>query len=186
MMFMWGLALVLATVATTTVVQRKLTRGRGPEPDTIFWDAFAGLVVVVPAIVVPAVQWAPGGLLMLALTAVTVAATLAAIRKLERIHAAEPRRRIGFTDDATWHQAILTRWSTYELDPAFAIDFPAMTDVRVPETAALTQAMREAEHCKVTAGTDYRAAVERLAQALAAAERAAGVPARTAGTPSGG
>ena len=55
MMVMWGLALVLATVATTIVLQRKLTRGRGPEPDTIFWDAFAGLVVVVPAIVVPAV-----------------------------------------------------------------------------------------------------------------------------------
>jgi hypothetical protein len=69
------------------------------------------------------------------------------------------------------------------LDPAYAIDFPAMSDVRVPETAALTRAMREAEHCKVTAGTDYRAAVERLAQALAAAERAAGVPAGTAGTP---
>lgn len=186
MMVMWGLALVLATVATTIVLQRKLTRGRGPEPDTIFWDAFAGLVVVVPAIVVPAVQWAPAGLVMLALTAATVAATLAAIRKVERIRAAEPRRRKGFADDATWHQALLTKWRTYELDPAFAIDFPAMSDVRVPETAALTQAMREAEHCKVTAGTDYRAAVERLAHALAAAERAAGVPAGTAGTPSAG
>ena len=40
----------------------------------------------------------------------------------------------------------------------------------------MAKAMREAERCKVTAGTDYRAAVERLAQALAEAERAAGVP----------
>ncbi len=51
-----------------------------------------------------------------------------------------------------------------------------MTDVRTAETAALTRAMREADYCKVTAGTDYRAAVARLAEALTAAERAAGVP----------
>ncbi|MEV7606863.1 hypothetical protein AB0N65_15635 [Paenarthrobacter sp. NPDC089322] len=175
-MLMWGLALILATAATTLVVHRKLTRGRGPEPDTVFWDLFAGLTVVVPAIVVPAVQWAPAGLVMIALTLTTAAGTLGGLRKLERIHAADPRRRPGFETTLELHEALLTRWRGYELDTAQTIDYPAMTDVRIEETAALTRAMREAEQCKVTAGTDYRAAVERLANSLITAERAAGVP----------
>ncbi|MDP9937292.1 hypothetical protein J2T11_003663 [Paenarthrobacter nicotinovorans] len=176
MMLLWGVALVLATAATTYVLRRKLTYGRGPEPDTVFWDLFAGLTVIAPAILVPTVQWPPAGLVMLILAGTTAAGTLGAIRKVERVQAAEPRRRAGFADDAARHQSILAQWRRYELDPARTIDFPAMTDVRTQETAALTRAMREAEYCKVTAGTDYRAAVERLAQALTEAERAAGVP----------
>ncbi|MGH7753852.1 MAG: hypothetical protein ACREN5_13650, partial [Gemmatimonadales bacterium] len=58
-----------------------------------------------------------------------------------------------------------------------AILFPAMIDVANPRTAALLSAMREAERCRLTAGTDYAAAVGRLEQALADAEHAAGVPA---------
>ena len=182
MMLLWGVALVLATAATTYVLHRKLTYGRGPEPDGVFWDVFGGLVVIVPAIIVPAVQWPPAGLIMIFVGITTAAGTLLSIRKVERLHAAEPRRRAGFADDAARHEYVLEQWSRYELDPARTIDFPAMTDVRSAETAALTRAMREAEYCKVTAGTDYRAAVERLAEALAAAERAAGVP--TAALPS--
>jgi len=177
MMLLWGVALVLATAATTYVLHRKLTHGRGPEPDGIFWDVFGGLVVIAPAIIVPAVHWSLAGLIMIFVGIATAAGTLLSIRKVERLHAAEPRRRAGFPDDAARHENILEQWRQYELDPARTIDFPAMTDVRTAETAALTRAMREAEYCKVTAGTDYRAAVERLAQALATAERAAGVPA---------
>jgi hypothetical protein len=176
MMLLWGVALVLATAATTYVLHRKLTNGRGPEPDGVFWDLFGGLVVIAPAILVPTVQWPPAGLIMLFVGLATAAGTLASIRKVERIHAAEPRRRAGFSDDVARHSNILEQWRRYELDPAQTIDFPAMTDVRAAETAALTRAMRQAEYCKVTAGTDYRAAVEHLADALREAERAAGVP----------
>lgn len=183
MMLLWGVALVLATAATTYVLHRKLTHGRGPEPDGIFWDVFGGLVVIAPAIIVPAVHWSPAGLIMIFVGMATAAGTLLSIRKVERLHAAEPRRRAGFPGDAARHEGILEQWRQYELDPARSIDFPAMTDVRAAETAALTRAMREAEYCKVTAGTDYRAAVERLAEALAAAERAAGVPAAALPSP---
>ncbi|MEV4953876.1 hypothetical protein [Paenarthrobacter nitroguajacolicus] len=176
MMLLWGVALVLATAATTYVLHRKLTQGRGQEPDGLFWDVFGGFVVIAPAILVPAVQWAPAGLIMVFVGVATAAGTLLSIRKVERIHAAEPRRRAGFPDDAARHERILEQWRQYELDPARTIDFPAMTDVRTAETATLTRAMREADYCKVTAGTDYRAAVARLAEALTAAERAAGVP----------
>ncbi|GAA3270885.1 hypothetical protein [Paenarthrobacter aurescens] len=179
MMLLWGVALVLATAATTYVLHRKLTHGRGPEPDGLFWDVFGGLVVVTPAIIVPAVHWAPAGLIMVFVGVATAAGTLLGIRKVERIHAAEPRRRAGFLDDAARHRNLMEQWQRYELDPARTIDFPAMTDVRTAETAALTRAMREAEYCRVTAGTDYRAAVERLADALREAERAAGVPTPT-------
>ncbi|MFE4195906.1 hypothetical protein ACFRJ9_08570 [Paenarthrobacter sp. NPDC056912] len=182
MMLLWGVALVLATAATTYVLHRKLTYGRGPEPDGVFWDLFGGLVVIVPAILVPAVQWPPAGLIMILAAAATAAATLAAIRRVARLHAAEPRRRAGFSEDSARHADILEHWRSYELDPARTIAYPAMTDVRTAETAALTRAMHEAEFCKVTAGTDYRAAVERLAEALVAAEKAAGVP--TAALPS--
>ncbi|YCH06716.1 hypothetical protein ACTAQJ_16620 [Arthrobacter sp. alpha11c] len=176
MMLLWGVALVLATAVTTSVLHRKLTHGRGPEPDTIFWDLFAGLVVILPAILVPAVEWAPAGLIMVFVAMTTAAATLATSRRVERLHSAEPRRRPGFAEAAARHASVLQQWQRYELDPGQAIDFPAMTDVRTAETAALARAMREAEHCRVTPGTDYQAAVERLAQALIEAERAAGVP----------
>lgn len=181
MMLLWGVALVLATAATTLVLHRKLTYGRGPEPDTIFWDLFAGLVVILPAVLVPAVLWPPAGLIMVIIAVASSAATLATTRKLENIHAAEPRRRTGFAEAAARHASVLQQWQRYELDPGQAIDFPAMTDIRTAETAALARAMREAERCRVTPGTDYQAAVERLAQALIEAERAAGVP--TAGQP---
>ncbi|MEI2277629.1 hypothetical protein [Paenarthrobacter ilicis] len=176
MMLLWGLALVLATAATTYSLHGKLTRGPGDEPDAIFWDLFGGSVVILPAVLVPAVHWAPAGLIMVMGAVATSAATLATIRKVERQHAAEPRRRAGFSEDAARHQSLVRQWQQYELDPAQTIDFPAMTDVRAAETAALTRAMRHAEHCRVTAGTDYGDAVEHLSNALAAAERAAGVP----------
>ncbi|MDR6988625.1 hypothetical protein J2Y66_003129 [Paenarthrobacter nitroguajacolicus] len=179
MMLLWGVALVLACAATTYVLHRKMTVGRGPEPDGVFWDLFGGLVVVIPAVLVPAVQWPPAGLIMVFVGIATTAATVLSLRKVARIHAAEPRRRAGFLDDAARHRNLIEQWQRYELDPARTIDFPAMTDVRTAETAALTRAMREAEYCRVTAGTDYRAAVERLAEALREAERAAGVPTPT-------
>ena len=117
-MLLWGLALVLATAATTFLLHRKLTHGRGPEPDTIFWDVFAGLTVIAPAILVPSVQWPPAGLVMVALAGTTAAGTLAAIRKVERVQAADPWRRAGFADDSARHTEILTQWRRYELDPA--------------------------------------------------------------------
>ena len=38
------------------------------------------------------------------------------------------------------HSVLLERWRRYELDPAFCIDYPAMTDVRLPQTAAVIKA----------------------------------------------
>jgi hypothetical protein len=73
------------------------------------------------------------------------------------------------------HDTLLARWSRYELDPACCIDYPAMTDVRMPETAALIRAMREAEQLRAIPHQGYAPAVARLSLALSAAEQAAGI-----------
>lgn len=88
------------------------------------------------------------------------------------------------------HDAIIGRWMEYETDPAKAIAFPAMTDVRRPATGALISAMDRARwlrpaspHAEVTPETfaNYRTAVTELESALVVAENAAW---RDAGAPS--
>jgi hypothetical protein len=51
------------------------------------------------------------------------------------------------------------RWQRYELDPGFSIDYPALTDVRLPETSALIKAMRTADQLRTASHTGYPAAV---------------------------
>lgn len=79
------------------------------------------------------------------------------------------------------HESVLQRWVSYELDPAVAIDYPNMTDVKQPETAQLVRAMRNAAALREQADTDddgaapgYEVAVAELETAFEAAERAAG------------
>lgn len=75
------------------------------------------------------------------------------------------------------HDLLKRRWLTYEVDPQLQFDYPAMTDTSLPATSAMLRAMRAADHEK-TAGnpSEYKLAVDRFSQALAAAEAAAGVP----------
>lgn len=78
------------------------------------------------------------------------------------------------------HESVLQRWVSYELDPAVAIDFPSMTDLRQPETAQLVRAMRKAAVLREQTDTDddaapaYESAVAELESAFEVAERAAG------------
>jgi hypothetical protein len=98
---------------------------------------------------------------------------------------------------------VLRRWAAYELDPALALDYPAMSDTRGPDSRRVLAAMREALHRRRAlesepasgqgTGTesllaDYAASVSALERALGAAEAAAGVepprgPARLPGQP---
>ena len=143
------------------------------EPDATFWNIFAGLVVIVPAVVIPALASPAVGLLMLFLGVAAAIAAFAVGRTLER----NRQDRSGFTEAAARHDALLARWQRYELDPAKGIDFPGMSDVSVPQTAALVRALQEAQRCRLTAGTDYARAVEKLNVAMVEAEAAAGVSA---------
>ena len=177
----WGAVLAGAVAATVFAVRRhSAPEPAGPASDTLFWDVFMGSAVAVPAILIPtlASPWAG-----VALTAVGGAAGVAAYRSHPRIMAWQSARRQRrqeqplYTAAEAEHTSLLARWSRYELDPAYCIDYPAMTDVRQPETAAVIRAMREAEQLRTIRQQGYATAVARLRLALTEAEKAAGIPA---------
>jgi hypothetical protein len=75
------------------------------------------------------------------------------------------------------HDLLNRRWLTYEVDPQLQFDYPAMSDASLPTTAAMIRARHAADHARTTGNpADYKLAVDRFSQALAAAEAAAGVP----------
>ncbi|WP_247041627.1 hypothetical protein [Arthrobacter rhizosphaerae] len=200
---LWAAVLVVAIACTVRVLYRSISRspaisdagllsGNDPtaakprentrsensfgrsEPDALFWNVFTGLVVIGPAVLIPAVLSPVVGLLLVSLGAAAALLTLSGSRRLDLRHRSKPENRPGFAPAAERHNAVLQKWSRYELDPGNAIDFPGMSDVRVPETAEFFRAMKEAQRCRLAPDTDYPAAVERLEKAFAAAETASG------------
>lgn len=154
-------------------------RDAGQMTDAVFWDGFAGLVVVFPAVLIPFLASPWLGLAMGFLAAATAVAAYVwsprvMARQQARLHEAAAQAEIEAA--AARHRTALSRWQRYELDPACCIDYPDMTDVRRPETAALIKAMREAERIRAVEAAGYLPAVTRLEHALGRAEAAAGVP----------
>jgi hypothetical protein len=147
--------------------------------DTLFWDLFMGSAVALPALLIPTVMSPWAGAVLATLGG---AAGLTAYRYSPRVMAHQELRRQRRQAEPAYkaaealHQALLARWRSYELDPGWSIDYPAITDVRMPETSALIRAMREAERLQSVPHEGYVPAVARLEDSLAAAERAAGMP----------
>lgn len=178
-----GPVLVAAVAATVFVVRRRSlapASDAAQAPDQLFWDLFLGSSVALPALVIPALVSPWAGLV---LAAAAAASGIAAYRGSPRILAwragrREHRERLSAHQAARiQHEELMHRWQRYELDPGFSIDYPALTDVRLPETSALIKAMRTADQLRTASHTGYPAAVGSLAASLAAAERAAGIPA---------
>lgn len=193
-----GPVLVASVAATVFVVRRRALAsggsapagnapagnalaGRAAEaPDQLFWDLFLGACVALPALIIPALVSPWAGLL---LAGAAAAAGIAAYRGSPRFLAWRTARREGRRQRSAHqaasahHDELMVRWRRYELDPAYSIDYPALTDVRLPETSALIKAMRTADQLRTAAHKGYPDAVGRLAASLAAAERAAGIPA---------
>ncbi|WP_458112620.1 hypothetical protein M1D88_00195 [Arthrobacter sp. R1-13] len=144
------------------------------EPDALFWNVFTGLVVIVPAVLIPAVLSPVVGLLLFTLGTAAALLTLTGSRKLDLRQRSKPQNRPGWVAAAARHDAVLRLWSSYELDPGKAIEFPGMSDVRVPQTAEFFRAMKEAQRCRLAPDTDYARAVERLEKAFEAADKASG------------
>lgn len=100
-------------------------------------------------------------------------ATGAAARSLACLSLADAAACV---DIAARHEEIRGRWLAYEVDPKLQIEYPAMSDISFPPTAAMIKAMRAADQAKTSANpAEYRSAVEAFGNALAAAEAAAGV-----------
>ena len=177
---LWSAVLAAAVACTVFVVRHHLRTSDGDSSDLLFWDLFGGAVVIAPALLIPAVASPPAGL---ALAAVAGVSGIAAYRSSPAVlswHDAWRRRRVDgprCRAAAVMHEEIVGRWARYELDPALAISYPDLADVRRPETAAFVKALREAETLKTLADPGYPHAVECLGRALDCAETAAGVPA---------
>ncbi len=187
---LFGCAAVVVCAATATVysLRPRTVHGRGRRIDSDFWNLFLGLVVLLPAVLIPAVFNPLAGAVM-ALLAISAAVATHLGRPAIDVRRRQCRLRRtaaqSLAGSADHHADVLAHWQRYELDVARAIDYPAMCDVRQAETAALVHAMREAELASFTADPDhggpvlatvYGHAVARLEQLLAEAERAAGVP----------
>ena len=175
--------LVMAAAAGSVYFVRKHQKSDVALPDAVFWDGFAGLAIIAPAVLVPSLASPATGLM---LTAIATTTAVASYRWTPKLFRWQEIRRSARDDAAAHavaalrHREALARWQRYELDPAFCIDFPAMSDPRRPETAAMLKAMKAAEQERCGAGPrgttpgGYSTAVDRLERALAQAERAAG------------
>ena len=183
-----AVVVVCASGASVYLIRKHVAADGDGRADAVFWDVFAGLAVVAPAVILPALA-APWAGLLLGVLAVAgaVGSYFWTPRVFSRREARRASRDIAASNEAAAarHRSALARWQRYELDPAHSIDYPAMSDPRQPETAALIRAMKAAE--RVRGGTDagYAPAVARLEQALAVAERAAGVGRDTPALPAG-
>lgn len=188
---LWALVLagpvLVASVAATVFVVRRRTLLAGDEqarhPDQLFWDLFLGACVAVPALLIPTLVSPWTGLF---LAGAGVAAGIGAYRGTPRYLSRRAARQEDRRQQAAQlsaraqHDELIARWRRYELDPACSIDYPGLTDVRLPETSALIKAMRTADQLRASSHRGYPDAVTRLAASLAAAERAAGIPAEQA------
>lgn len=181
-----GPVLVASVAATVFVVRRRALSGGNGQPersDQLFWDLFLGACVAVPALLIPALVSPWTGLF---LGGAGVAAGVAAYRGTPRYLSRRAARQNSREQESAHlaavarHDEVVARWRRYELDPACSIDYPALTDVRLPETSAFIKAMRTADQLRLHSHQGYPDAVTRLAASLADAERAAGIPAEQA------
>ena len=183
------LAVLAVLTAATTVWLVHMRSSQESDQDATFWYTFAGLCVLAPLTLIPAWKNNMASLALLALAAGSaIAMHIWLGRQRTLAAAASDRAKLAATISATsaLHQSLVARWSHYELDPAAAIDFPAMTDIRVPETSALIRAVTAAARFQLAeldtddSAATYRCAVATLAEALVAAEHAAQCPLTTA------
>ena len=177
----WGAVLACAVAATVFAVRlHSAPEPAGRASDTLFWDVFMGSAVAVPALLIPTLASPWSGLVLAAVGGATGVAAYRGHPRIMAWHTGRRQRRQEqplHTAAQAEHTTLLARWSRYELDPAYCIDYPAMTDVRQPETAAVIRAMREAEQLRTVPQQGYVPAVARLRLALTEAEKAAGIPA---------
>ncbi|GAA1499088.1 hypothetical protein GCM10009628_40930 [Paeniglutamicibacter kerguelensis] len=177
-----GLLAILVGIATAWLVNTRPSREQ--DPDARFWYGFTGFCLLAPMLLIAAMldRWI-GALALVMIAASALATGKLAARRVENLAAAESqsRRAAEHAALAARHDSVLRAWSRYALDPAAAIDFPAMNDVHVPEVSTLAKALAEAELLRRDpqtpasehAGTGYLQAIGRLETAFRLAEQAA-------------
>ncbi|MBJ2120723.1 hypothetical protein I6N91_06975 [Arthrobacter sp. MSA 4-2] len=191
-------ALIVAAAAIAALVGCAAWRidaalKRRADADTLFWLAFASLLALVAGCLAAVPAGAGGAAAAAALIATTAGTVWLGLREQRRAGTRRTAAASGrLRSLEARHDAVLRRWAAYELDPALALNYPAMTDTRGPESRRVLAAMREALNRRRAlepepaaasgqgSGTgsllaDYAASVLALERALGAAEAAAGV-----------
>lgn len=176
------LAVMVVVVTAATVLLAETRAERENDPDSKFWYAFTGLCVLAPMILAPAMDNRPSSMILLAVAALSAIAMHLLLRRQRAVALATAHRKhleAGLAAATEQHQGLMDHWACYLLDPDVAGTFPAMTNIELPETAALIRTMAATvQPADVHALTDdavatYQRSVARLALALATAEKAA-------------
>lgn len=176
------LAVMVALTAALTVWLAGTRSSVERDPDAAFWYTFAGLCVLAPMILIPALASNLASVTLLLIAGGSALTTHSILRRRQKAaHAAAAlvalNTRLHAASQA--HQAVLDQWACYLLDPEPAALRPTMTDIHAADTAALIRAMSRAETLKPSGVltydgvASYQLAVTSLAQALATAEDAA-------------
>lgn len=174
-----GALAILACALTVWLIRTRSTTEQ--DPDAAFWYAFTGACVLAPLVLGAAVLDPWLGMAVVAAVAFTALATnKVSTGSLQRRLAGEQASLLANEHAllAARHDSVLKAWSRYELDPGAALDHPAMNDVGIPATAALTRALAAAEQLRyqmapaaAATGTNYQQAVVGLESAFALAQR---------------
>lgn len=176
------LAMLVAVTAAATVWLARTRAERDNDPDSTFWYTFTGLCMLAPMILIPALASNLSSIVLLVLAASAAIAMHLILRRqraLALLAAHRAQRQAGLATAAEQHQGLIDHWACYLLDPDTASKFPAMTNIHLPETAALVRTMAATEQLTpATPLTDdavasYQRSVTELALALATAEKAA-------------
>ncbi|MBE0008361.1 MULTISPECIES: hypothetical protein [unclassified Arthrobacter] len=172
----------ILTILTALALAACLKRDN--DVDSLFWYGFSGLSAVIFAIIGAAATIPGSGGLVTAGALVCVGVAAGWLWRGEHERkiklAGEALRRERETLKGR-HERVLQQWVSYELDPAAAIDFPAMTDLSRTDTSRLIRSMRTAALLRErfdagdAGSAEYSTALTGLEDALAAAEVSAGV-----------
>lgn len=152
------------------------------DPDAPFWYAFTGACVLAPLVLGAAILNPWLGLAIVAAVTITALATdKISTGTFQRRMAGEHQSLVANEHAilAARHDSVLRAWSRYELDPGEALAHPAMNDVSIPATAALTRALAAAEQLRhqpaqgpgVPDGTNYQQAIVGLEAAFHLAQQ---------------
>jgi hypothetical protein len=175
---------VVGILTTLTALALAACLKRDNDVDSVFWYGFSGLSAVIFAIIGAAATIPGSGGL------VTAWALVCASVAAGWLWRGEHERKVSLADEVLRreretlkgrHERVLQQWVSYELDPAAAIDFPAMTDLTHSETSRLIRSMRTAALLRErfdagdAGSAEYSIALTGLEEALAAAEASAGV-----------
>lgn len=171
-------AVIVAGVSAGTAFALNHAAAHRQGDDAVFWYGFLGITALVCAVVwvaVAAPMWAAAAVLFTAVCTGAASWWLARGQRRRRAKLHSSLTESRWRELEKRHDGVLARWSGYELDPAQAIDYPQLSDVRVPETAAAVRAMKTAARLRNRHGDRgaYANAVVGLEEAFGRAEASA-------------